>query len=215
MEGMKILARLTLAVFLGVVLTLIAIPLEPWMIVVVAGPIWAAGGAFILFFFRDANLHVVVEPGTIVSPAHGTVDYIDTTTETQVLNGPVRRISIYLSLLTVHVQHAPISGRVAPVQHCPGRLARAARRDASLRNEHLLVRLDRGDGRLLALRLIAGIWVRRIVPWIASGQRVLGGERIGLIRFGSRVDVFVPLDAQVSVKPGDKVRGGETVLARW
>jgi phosphatidylserine decarboxylase len=128
---------------------------------------------------------------------------------------PARRISIYLSLRNVHVQHAPVSGSVEVLQHFPGRRSRAIRRDASLRNEHLFVGLSFGEGRTMALRLISGIWVRRIVPWISRGQQIICGERIGLIRFGSRVDVFLPLDAQVSVRPGDKVRGGETILARF
>lgn len=209
------IARLSLAVGVGVVLALISIPLKAWMIGVVVAPVWVMGTAFILFFFRDANPHPPAEPGVILSPAHGTIDYIDTTTETQFMNEPARRISIYLSLLNVHVQHAPVSGSVEVLQHFPGRWSRAARRDASLRNEHLLVGLSFGDGRTMALRLISGIWVRRIIPWIARGQRIICGERIGLIRFGSRVDVFLPLSAQVSVQPGDKVRGGETVLARF
>jgi phosphatidylserine decarboxylase len=214
-DGLKMIARLSLAIGLGTVLALISIPVEAWMIGVVAGPVWVVGAAFILFFFRDANPHPPTEPGVVLSPAHGTIDYIDAATETQFLNGPARRISIYLSLLNVHVQHAPVSGSVEVLQHFPGRWSRAIRRDASLRNEHLLVGLSFGDGRTMALRLISGIWVRRIVPWVSRGERVVGGERIGLIRFGSRVDVFLPLDAQVSVKPGDKVRGGETVLARF
>jgi phosphatidylserine decarboxylase len=101
------------------------------------------------------------------------------------------------------------------LQRFPGRWSRAIRRDASLRNEHLLLGLKFGQERSMAVRMISGIWVRRIVPWIAPGQNVLGGERIGIIRFGSRVDVFLPLDARVRVNPGDRVRGGETILAQF
>ena len=209
------IARLSLAIGLGTVLALISIPVETWMIGVVVAPVWVVGAVFILFFFRDAKPQPPVEPGVIVSPAHGTIDYIDTTNEAYFLNGPARRISIYLSLLNVHVQHAPVSGSVEVLQHFPGRWSRAIRRDASLRNEHLLVGLSFGNGRTIALRLISGIWVRRIVPWISRGEQVICGERIGLIRFGSRVDVFLPLSAQISVQPGDKVRGGETILARF
>jgi phosphatidylserine decarboxylase len=184
---------------------------NPW---IVAGVAWLFCGAAVLCFFRDAKPRPPDEPGVILAPAHGTIDYIDTTTEDRFLNGSAQRVSIYLSLLDVHVQHAPISGSIELVQHFAGRWSRARRRDASLRNEHLLVGVSSGEGRKLALRLISGIFVRRIVPWITRGQHVLSGERIGLIRFGSRVDVFLPLDAQMLVRPGDKVRGGETILAR-
>jgi phosphatidylserine decarboxylase len=206
-----------LSLFLAFVMVfaLVVLPGRAWVIGIVSGLAWIVGGAFVLFFFRDANPCPPAEAGVILSPAHGTIDYIDTTTETHFLNGSARRISIYLSLLNVHVQHAPVSGKVEVLQHFPGRWSRAIRRDASLRNEHLLVGLSFSGGRTMALRLISGIWVRRIVPWIARGQQVICGERIGLIRFGSRVDVFLPLDAQVSVEPGDNVRGGETIIARF
>jgi phosphatidylserine decarboxylase len=212
---MKVVSILGLAFALIAVFALAALPAKVWEIGIAGGLAWIVCAAFVLFFFRDANPHPPGESGVILSPAHGTIDYIDTATETQFLNGPARRISIYLSLLNVHVQHAPVSGSVEVLQHFPGRWSRAIRRDASLRNEHLLVGLTFDEGRRMALRLISGIWVRRIVPWIARGQQVVCGERIGLIRFGSRVDVFLPLSAQVSVMPGDRVRGGETILARF
>jgi phosphatidylserine decarboxylase len=210
---MKVATILGLAFALLALLALAAIRARAWEIGIAGGLAWTVCAAFVLFFFRDANPRPPGEPGVILSPAHGTIDYIDTTTEGHFLNGPARRISIYLSLLNVHVQHAPVSGTVEVLQHFPGRWSRAIRRDASLRNEHLLVGLTFGGGRNMALRLISGIWVRRIVPWINRGQPIVCGERIGLIRFGSRVDVFLPLSAQVSVKPGDQVRGGETILA--
>lgn len=176
--------------------------------------LWCVAVVCIMIFFRDADPSPPLESGSIASPSHGTIDYIDTAEETHVFGGTARRISIYLSLRNVHVQHAPVAARVSTVKHFPGRWSRAIRREASLRNEHLLVGLILDDGSKMALRMISGIVVRRIVPWIVPGQQVLCGERIGLIRFGSRVDVFVPLDWQVTVSPGDKVRGGTTTIAR-
>ena len=214
-EGVKVIAVLGLAFVSIEVLALILIPEKAWALGLVIGCVWIVGAAFVLYFFRDAKPRPPCEHGVILSPAHGTIDYIDTSTETHFMNGPVRRISIYLSLLNVHVQHAPVSGSVEVLQHFPGRWSRAIRRDSSLRNEHLLVGLSFGAGRTMAVRMISGIWVRRIVPWIVCGQQVVRGERIGLIRFGSRVDVFLPLHAQVNVQPGDKVHGGETILARF
>ncbi|HMJ88710.1 MAG TPA: phosphatidylserine decarboxylase [Candidatus Acidoferrum sp.] len=214
-EGLKVVAVVGLGFAFIVMLAVMILPVRSQVITFTIGAAWLICTAFVLFFFRDASPCPPCEPGVILSPSHGTVDYIDITTEQQFLSAPVRRISIYLSLLNVHVQHAPGSGTVKVLQHFPGRWSRAIRREASLRNEHLLVGLSCNDGHNIALRLISGIWVRRIVPWIACGQQVVPGERIGLIRFGSRVDIFLPLDAQVSVKPGDKVRGGETILARF
>ena len=213
-EGLKVVAAWGIACVSAGVLAGVAFSSNGWAIGMVAGCCWVIGASFVLYFFRDAQPHPPAERGAVLSPAHGTVDYIDTTSETHFLNGPARRISIYLSLLNVHVQHAPLSGTVEVLQHFPGRWSRAIRRDASLRNEHLLVGLTSEHGRPVAVRMISGIWVRRIVSWITCGQTVTQGERIGLIRFGSRVDVFLPLDAQINVMPGDRVRGGETILAR-
>ena len=214
-EGLKVVGILGLALGWIAMLTLTAIPTKTRAIAILGGLAWVVSAAFVLYFFRDAEPRPSCERNAILSPAHGTVDYTDTTTETHFLEGPARRISIYLSLLNVHVQHAPVSGSVEVLQHFPGRWSRAIRREASLRNEHLLVGFTLDEGRQVAVRMISGIWVRRIVPWVSRGQRVICGERIGLIRFGSRVDVFLPLNAQVKVKPGDKVRGGETILARF
>ena len=214
LEGCKVVAIVGIVFTLFVVLLAVAVPSWTKGIIIAAGLAFLGCAACVLIFFRDADPHPPAETGVILSPSHGTIDYVDTTTESQFLNGTVRRISIYLSLKNVHVQHAPVTGSVDVVRHFPGRWSRAIRRDASLRNEHLLVGLTLDGGQRIALRLISGIVVRRIVPWISPGQQVIGGERIGLIRFGSRVDVFLPLDWQVTVKPGDKVRGGETILAR-
>jgi phosphatidylserine decarboxylase len=214
-EGARVVAILTLTLGCIIALASFVFPGTRPVIVTAGGLGWLFLSAFVLFFFRDAKPQPPLAAGVILSPAHGTIDYIDTTTEERFLKGPARRISIYLSLLNVHVQHAPASSTVEFLQHFPGRWSRAIRRDASLRNEHLLVGLAFGAGRTMALRLISGIWVRRIVPWIEHGQHLTRGERIGLIRFGSRVDVLLPLDAQITVEPGDRVRGGETILARF
>src|SRR5262245_39409561 len=120
LDGLKMVGRLTLVVGLGATLALISLPATVRLVGTLAGLVWLAGAAFVLFFFRDANPQPPEEPGAILSPAHGTIDYIDTTTETGFLNGPARRISIYLSLFNVHVQHAPASGNVELLQHFPG-----------------------------------------------------------------------------------------------
>ncbi|MCI0534102.1 MAG: phosphatidylserine decarboxylase [Verrucomicrobiales bacterium] len=176
--------------------------------------VWAFWSCLVIFFFRDTDPHPPFEPGVIVSPAHGTVDYVDETEEKHFMEGRAHRVSIYLSLRDVHVQNAPIAGKVEFLKHFPGRFARAIRRDASLRNDHLLIGFAFAPHRKMAIRLTAGVVVRRVLPWIEQGQFVARGERISLICFGSRVDVFLPSSAEVVVNPGDKLRGGETIIAR-
>jgi phosphatidylserine decarboxylase len=131
------------------------------------------------------------------------------------MGGPCRRISIFLSVIDVHVQKAPVSGRVTLLEHKPGRFMSATRSHCAEHNESVLLGIDATDfpGRKIALRLIAGLIARRIVPWVAAGDIVARSERISLIQFGSRVEIFLPLSARVEVKLGDKVKGGETVVA--
>jgi phosphatidylserine decarboxylase len=177
--------------------------------------LWVVFSVFCLWFFRDPDPRVPRDAEAIVAPAHGKVDLIDETTESEFLSGPCRRVSIFLSLIEVHVQKAPVAGKIAHLKHVPGEFASAVKQDSAAHNEHVLIGLESSErpGEKIAVRLIAGILARRIVPWIAPGDEVARGERIGLIQFGSRVDLYLPLTTQVRVKLGDKVRGGETVIA--
>ena len=151
----------------------------------------------------------------IVAPAHGKVDIIDETTEPEFIGGACKRISIFLSVIEVHVQKAPVSGKIALVKHTAGEFLSALKSESAARNENVLVGFESSEkpGEKIAVRLIAGVLARRIIPWIAQGDEVARGERISLIQFGSRVDLYLPPLAQVQVKLGDKVRGGETVIA--
>jgi phosphatidylserine decarboxylase len=168
-----------------------------------------------LRFFRDFRPVRIGEKSLVVSPAHGVIDQMDIVNEEGFFKGKCQRISIYLSLRDVHVQNAPVNGIVRHIEFVPGARRRAIHRDAGLRNEALLMHFqDNTDPqRQVLLKLIAGVFVRRIVPWLATTEEVAQGQRISLIRFGSRVDVFVPLEAQLRVKVGDRVIGSETVLA--
>lgn len=178
-------------------------------------------GAWVLFalscfwFFRDPNPRVPMGADVIVSAAHGKVDGIEETTEPEFLGGPCRRISVFLSVFDVHVQRAPVAGRIARLEHRPGEFLNAMKPESALRNEHVLIGIESSEraGERLTVRLIAGVIARRIVPWIVAGDEVARGERTSLIQFGSRVDLFVPLEYEVRVKVGDRVRGGETVVA--
>ena len=194
------------AAFFGTVL----VAITPFMV-----GLWIVFAVFTLYFFRDPNARVPGQTNAILSPAHGTVDVIDTTNEPLFMGGECRRISIFLSVMNVHVQNAPISGRVAFYKYKNGQFLNALRTECIEANENLLLGFEPSKPGMprLAIRLIAGAIARRIVPFAQQGDEVVAGERISLIQFGSRVDIYLPIDTEVKVKIGDKVVGGETVVA--
>lgn len=165
-------------------------------------------GVFSAFFFRDPERVVPAGPGLVVSPADGKV--------VQVLEAPPgqqgTQISIFLSIFDVHVNRAPIAGRIAKVEYNPGEFLPAFDDKASLRNEQNSVTVGEGALRV-TFKQIAGLIARRIVFKKRLGDEVTAGERVGLIKFGSRVDVFLPASATLRVKPGDRVTGGTSVIA--
>ena len=177
--------------------------------------LWLLFAAFTLYFFRDPDAVPPADPKAIVSPAHGTVDVIGETTEPQFMGGRCQRISIFLSVIDVHVQKAPLTGKVLLLKHTPGQFLSATKSDCAEHNENVLVGLEPAGhpSQKIALRLIAGLIARRILPWIEIGETIQRGERISLIQFGSRVNVYLPLNAKISVKLGDRVVGGNSILA--
>lgn len=178
---------------------------------------WAVFAVFTLYFFRDPNARVPAGPGLVVSPGHGKVDVIDTITEPQFMGGECQRISMFLSVLDVHVQNAPVSGKVGFFKYTEGQFLNAMRTECAECNENVLIGIDASDppSTRMAFRLIAGVLARRIVPWVDVGDEVLRGDRVSLIQFGSRVDVYLPAAAKIKVKLGDRVVGGETILAAF
>ena len=184
---------------------------------VTLGALWALFVVFTFYFFRDPDPLPPSAPGLVIAPGHGKVDTIDTTTEAEFMGGECRRISIFLSVFDVHVQNAPVTGRVAFFKHTPGQYLNAMRADCAKFNENVLVGIESVDplGQKVGVRLIAGLIARRIVPFIAQNDPVLRGERISLIQFGSRVDVYLPMSTKVKVRLGDRVVGGLTVLAAF
>lgn len=177
--------------------------------------IWGLFALFTLYFFRDPDPQVPGDPRAIVSPGHGTVDVIDETDEAPFMGGRCRRISIFLSVIDVHVQNSPIAGRVAEVKHTPGEFLNAMRTDCAEHNENVMLGLESTEvpGERVGVRLIAGLIARRIIPFVKPGDVVARGERISLIQFGSRAHIYLPMSTKVRVKLGDKVVGGETILA--
>ena len=183
----------------------------------VFGVLWALFVVFTFYFFRDPDPLPPIGPGLVIAPGHGKVDTIDTTIETDFMGGECRRISIFLSVFDVHVQNAPVTGRVAFFKHTPGQYLNAMRADCAKFNENVLIGIESVDPRetKVGMRLIAGLIARRIVPFIAQNDPVLRGERVSLIQFGSRVDVYLPMNSKVKVQLGDRVIGGLTVLAAF
>lgn len=177
--------------------------------------LWILFTIFTLNFFRDPDARVPAGKGLVVAPAHGTIDVVDETTEGEFMGGRCRRISIFLSVLDVHVQKAPVSGRLVFHKHQDGQYLSATRSDCGSFNENVLLGFLPADspGQKLGVRLIAGLIARRIIVWAAAGEAVVQGERISLVQFGSRADVYLPPGAKLQCKLGDKVIGGETVLA--
>jgi phosphatidylserine decarboxylase len=165
--------------------------------------------AFFLWFFRDPQRSIPAGPGLIVSPGDGKVTE---TTSISTPDGPRQRISIFLSVFNVHVNRAPIGGVLSRVQYQKGLYLNAMNPASADRNEQNCVTV-RGEGIEVVFKQIAGLLARRIVFNLAEGDTVERGQRVGLIKFGSRVDVILPVEATIRVKVGDKVQGGATVLA--
>ena len=179
--------------------------------------LWVLFTVFTLYFFRDPEPQTPNERAAIVSPAHGTVDVVDKTTEVEFMGGPCQRVSIFLSVFDAHVQRAPVSGRIVFQKHTEGQFVSATRTDSGSFNENVLLGFAPTDfpDRKIGVRIIAGLIARRIVVWVAAGETVDRSERISLIQFGSRADVYLPLKVQIRCKLGDKVKGGETIIAAF
>jgi len=177
--------------------------------------LWILFAAFTLYFFRDPNPTVPTGKNLVVSPAHGTVDVIDEISENEFIGGRCKRVSIFLNVFNVHVQQSPVSGKVEYLKHTSGLFLNAMKTDSATHNENVLIGFvpNENPTEKIGVRLIAGLIARRIIPWVVVNDDVTSGERISLIQFGSRVDVYLPLDYVVRAKIGDKVVGGETIIA--
>ena len=167
---------------------------------------------FFTFFFRDPSRKVPSQPGAVVSPADGRVVHAGKPEVSAAPSGSWQQVSVFLSPLDVHVNRVPIGGTVTRVQYQPGRFLPAYRRQAAVENERCETWIEH-DGQLVVCRQVVGVLARRVVCRLQPGMRVGLGQRFGIMKFGSRIDVFVPTVASLQVKVGDGVRGGETVVA--
>jgi phosphatidylserine decarboxylase len=166
---------------------------------------------FVFSFFRDPDRVIPSEPGAIVSPGDGRVVVVQ---DEDYAGKPGKRVSIFLAVWNVHVNRSPEAGRITKMEYRPGKFVTAMRANASSENEQNVFTLSTDAGELV-FKQIAGLIARRVVSWKKEGDSVARGERIGLVRFGSRVDLWVPQQAQILVKVGQNVKGGSSVLASW
>ena len=208
------LVALITFIVLGFIALLILIPAYAFSFMLIG--VWVVFSLFTLYFFRDPTPRVPTGPGLIVSPAHGKVDIIDQVDEAQFMGGRCQRISIFLSVFNVHVQNAPVSGKADYYRYNTGQFLSALKTESAEQNENLLLGFTASEnGDKIGLRLIAGVIARRIVPYVKLGDEVMRGERISLIQFGSRTDLYLPLTAKITIKLEDKVVGGQTVMATF
>jgi len=178
---------------------------------VVLGIVFLLLGAFVSWFFRDPERTVPADPSAVVAPADGRVLEI---VPEHLADRPGQRMSIFLAIWNVHVNRAPVAGRISDVQYRPGRFHMAMRSEASAQNEQNVIHLETPRGEIV-FKQIAGWVARRVILWKKPGETVGRGERVGIVRFGSRVDLWLPPEAQIVVKPGDHVAGGSSIVARW
>lgn len=188
---------------IGLVLALFRLP---W----VAAPVLLLG-LFTAYFFRDPERTAPGDPRLVLSPADGKVILVVPAPADHSLGPGTTQISIFLSVFDVHINRAPIGGRVTRVKYHPGEFLPAWDDKASLRNEQNAVTVEDG-GTAVEFKQIAGLIARRIVFKKREGDAVAAGERVGMIKFGSRVDVFVPASVKVRVRKGDRVQGGASIL---
>lgn len=167
-------------------------------------------GLFVFYFFRNPNRNIPMEAGVVVSPADGRVVVVK---DEENAGRPGKRVSIFLAIWNVHVNRAPAAGTITKLEYKPGKFLAAWAESASLENEQNVFTLASEYGEIV-FKQIAGWVARRVVSWKKSGDSVGRGELVGLVRFGSRVDLWLPETAEITVKVGDNVKGGSSVIAR-
>ncbi len=168
---------------------------------------------FVLYFFRDPDRIVPEEEDVIVSPADGKVLSVEKVFDERFVQEQVYKVSIFMNVFNVHVNRVPYNGRVSKVIYSPGKFYAANSEHGALENEYcaMIVTTPKSEKQMAVVQ-VAGLLARRIVCWASKGDELRRGQRYGLIRFGSRVDLYLPLQVQIEVTAGEKVKAGETVL---
>jgi phosphatidylserine decarboxylase len=186
------------------------------------GLLWAPLGlvglvlaVYVLWFFRDPRRKFRGGPDTLCSPADGKVDSVLELPCPEMPGGRAIRVAIFLNIFDVHIQRAPCHGRVLAVKHRPGKMLNALSEKCSEENEAVTVWMRTPEDRVVGVRQLTGLIARRIECWVKPGDTMRRTERYGLIRFGSRVELYLPLGTEVLVRPDDKVAGGLTPIAKF
>jgi len=179
----------------------------------VPGALFCALTLFTVYFFRDPPRSAQVQEKAVLAPADGKVlDVTPIESSAEEAGEQAVKISIFMSLFDVHVNRIPTAGKISEIAYHPGKFLAANLDKASEVNERNTVTLQTGDGRKVVFVQVAGLIARRIACWVGQGDAVRAGQRFGLIRFGSRVDLFLPGDSRVVAAPGDKVKAGQTII---
>lgn len=168
--------------------------------------------AFVLYFFRDPDRIVPDTEEALVSPADGKVILVDKIFDDRFINDHVYKISIFMNIFDVHVNRFPSLGTVEAITHRPGRFYSANTERGALQNEFCALAVSTDSGERYVVVQVAGLIARRIVCWAVRGERLDRGQRFGIIRFGSRVDLYLPLHTRIEVSPGQRVKAGETLI---
>jgi phosphatidylserine decarboxylase len=207
-----------LAIFgLPLVAAIVALPFvaKPWCLLAIVPLVFLI---WLISFFRNPPRKIPSDPNVIVSPADGTVTDITPLAHYDFIDGPAVRIGIFLSIFNVHINRAPIAGRVVELHYHPGEFLNAMKAESSERNESMWIGFEQSESpsHRFAVRQISGMLARRIVCPLAAGQAVTRGEIFGMIKLGSRTELILPADAvEITVQPRDPVRAGSHIVARW
>jgi phosphatidylserine decarboxylase len=184
------------------------------VLLLVAWVVVAIVDVFAAYFFRDPRRVITTDRCAIVSPADGTIVGVEDLTATSHFDGPCKRISIFLSVFNVHINRSPFEGQVESITYKPGQFLNAMGANTSELNEANTVRMTTGYGPL-TVRQISGLIARRIICKVREGEGLAKGEIFGMIKFGSRTELYLPTNAEICVKMKDKVKGGATIVARF
>ena len=207
MRGQTLYEARWIFLVLGVLTILIGL-INPWLMVVGALLI-----LYTFYFFRDPERVVPTDPDVVVAAADGKIVAIEDVEEPEVVKGTMKRVAIFLSVFDVHTNRAPVAGTVTYTERRVGKMLDARHPDASRLNECRTWAI-RHDHRTVVVRQITGAIARRIVAWAKVGQSVTRGERFGMIRFGSRTEVYLPMDTEIVCRVGDRVQSGVSVIAK-
>ena len=209
-EGISFLV----GVLLFFIISLLGVICSGWVFLKILVGVTIVLMIFSVYFFRDPERNIPVGENLIISPADGKVIQIDQVEEREFFNSKVKKVSIFMSVFNAHVNRIPISGIVTFFNYKPGSFHPAYQNEASIQNEQTTIGIENGSKKVM-FRQIAGILARRIVCYVREGHEVKMGERFGMIKFGSRVDLFFTEDVEINVQLNQKVKAGETIIGEF